>query len=88
MLITNQRKQVYNKLRGCKDTDKILSLKSERDVCANQLTKLRQEIKTANAILNDTDEIKKNIKAEMNIQHQRFAVSRTKSQRRELQWER
>lgn len=88
VLITNQRNQIYNKLRRCKDENKIFALKSERDICTKQLTKLRKEIKTANAILNDTDEIKSNIKAEMNIQHQRFAVSRTKSQRRDIEWER
>lgn len=88
ILITNHRNQIYNKLRRCKDTNKILNLKSERDICTNQLMKLRKEIKTADAILTDTDEMKKNIKAEMNIQHQRFAVSRMKSQRRDLQWER
>lgn len=88
VLITNQRNQIYNRLRRCKDTDKISSLKSERDCCTKQLTKLRNEIKTANAILNDTDEMKSNIKAEMNIQHRRFAVSGTKLQRRDLNWER
>ncbi|MFR5876373.1 MAG: relaxase/mobilization nuclease domain-containing protein [Eubacterium sp.] len=88
VLITNQRNQIYNKLRRCKDENKIFALKSERDICTKQLTKLRKEIKTANAILNDTDEIKSNIKSEMNIQHQRFAVSRIKSKRRDLQWER
>lgn len=87
-IITNQRNQIYNKLRRCKDTDKISSLKYERNICTKQLTKLRKEIKTANTILNDVEKIKTNIKAEMNIQHQRFAVSRTKSQRRDLQWER
>ncbi len=87
-LITNQRNQIYNKMRRCKDTDKISSLKSKRDYYTKELTKLRKEIKTANTILNDVEEIKINIKAEMNIQHQRFAVSRTKSQRRDLQWER
>ncbi len=85
---TNQRNQIYNTLRRCKDTDKISSLKSERDCCTKKLTKLRKEIKTANAILNDVDEMKMNIKSEMNIQHQRFVVSRTKSQRRNYQWER
>lgn len=88
VIITNQRNQIYNKLRRCKDTDKILSLKFDRDVCTKQLTRLRKEIKTANTILNDVEEIKLNIKAEMNIQHQRFSVSRTKLQRRDLQWER
>lgn len=85
-IITNQRNQIYNKLRRCKDTEQISSLKSERNVCTKKLTKLRKQIKTANTILNDVEEIKLNIKAEMNIQHQRFAVSRTKSQRRDLQW--
>ncbi len=88
ILITNQRNQIYNTLRRCKDTDKILSLKFERDCYTKELTKLRKEIKTANAILNDVDEIKMNIKAETDIQHQKFAISRTKSQRRELEWER
>lgn len=86
ILITNQRDQIYNKLRRCKNTDKISNLKSERDCCTNQLAKLRKEIKTANTILKDVEEIKMNIKAETNIQHQRFAP--TKQKRRELQWER
>ncbi len=86
--ITNQRNKIYNTLRRCKDTDKISSLKYERNICTKQLTKLRKEIKTANTILNDVEEIKQNIKAETNIQHQRFAVSRIKSNRRDLQWER
>lgn len=84
--IKNQRNQIYNRLRRCKDADQISSLKSERNICTKQLTKLRKEIKTANTILTDVDEMKKNIKAETNIQYQRFAVSRTKSQRRDLQW--
>lgn len=86
--VTNHRNQIYNTLRRCKDTDKISELKSERDRCSAKLKRLRTEIKTANTILNDVEKIKTNIKAETNIQHQRFAVSRTKSQRRELQWER
>lgn len=85
-IITNQRNQIYNKFRRCKDIEQISSLKSERNIRTKQLTKLRKEIKTADAILNDVEGIKQNIKAEMNIQHQRFAVSRTKSQRRDLQW--
>lgn len=85
-IITNQRNRIYNKLRRCKDTDKISSLKSERDCCSAKLKRLRTEIKTANTILNDVEKIKTNIKAETNIQHQRFTVSITKSQRRDLQW--
>lgn len=88
VIITNQRNQIYNKLRRCKDTNKISELKSERNCYTKQLTKLRKEIKTADAILNNTEEMKQNIKAEMDIQHQRFVVSKTKSQRRELYYDR
>ncbi|MCH5320538.1 MAG: relaxase/mobilization nuclease domain-containing protein [Eubacterium sp.] len=84
--ITNQRNQIYNKLRRCKDTDIISSLKSERDVCSATLKKLRTNNRVAKSILNDVDEIKSNINAEMNIQHQRF--SPTKQKRRELEWQR
>lgn len=84
--ITNQRSQIYNKLRRCKDTDKISNLKFERDCCSAKLKRLRKEMKTANTILTDAEEIKMNIKAEMNIQHQRFAP--TKQKRMDLQWER
>lgn len=85
-IITNQRSHIYNKLRRCKDTDKISSLKSDRDCCSAKLKRLRTEIKTANTILNDVEGIKQNIKAEMNIQHQRFVPAKQK--RRDLQWER
>lgn len=85
VLITNKRNQIYNKLRRCKDIDKISELKSERDCCSAKLKSFRTEIKTANTILNDVEGIKQNIKAEMNIQHQRIAVSKTKLQRREMQ---
>lgn len=84
--VTNHRNQIYNKLRRCKDTDKISSLKSDRDCCSAKLKRLRTEIKTADTILTDAEEIKMNIKAEMNIQHQRFAP--TKQKRMDLQWER
>lgn len=86
VLITNKRNQIYNKLRRCKDTDKTSSLKYERNICTKKLTKLRKEIKIANTILNDVEGIKMNIKAESNIQHQRFVPAKQK--RKALQWER
>lgn len=86
VLITNQRNQIYNKLRRCKDTDKISELKSERDCCTKQLTKLRKGIKTANTILNDVEKIKTNIKAETNIQHQRIVPAKQK--RKDLYYDR
>lgn len=85
-IITNQRNQIYNKLRRCKDTDKISELKSDRDCCSAKLKKLRSEIKTADTILNDVEGMKLDIKAETDIQHQRFVPAKQK--RRELQWER
>ena len=85
-LITNQRNQIYNKLRRCKDTDKISNLKAERDYCSSKLKRLRIEIKAANTILYDVDEIKMNIKSETNIQHQRFTP--TMQKRRDLYYDR
>ena len=75
VLITNQRNKIYNRLRRCKDTDKISNLKAERDCYSAKLKKLRTEIKTANTILNGVGEIKLNIKAETNIQHQNLQLA-------------
>lgn len=86
IIIKRQRDNIYNKLRRSKDTDKISSLKFDRDICSAKLKRLRTDNRIAKSILNDVDEIKSNIKSEMNIQHQRF--SPTKQKRRELEWER
>lgn len=86
IIVKQQRDKIYNKLRRCKNTDKISSLKSERDACSDTLKRLRTDNRVAKSILNDVDEIKSNIKSEMNIQHQRF--SPTKQKRRELEYDR
>ncbi|MCH5320186.1 MAG: relaxase/mobilization nuclease domain-containing protein [Eubacterium sp.] len=86
IIVKQQRDKIYNKLRRCKDTDKISSLKSDRDVCSDTLKRLRTDNRVAKSILNDIDEIKSNIESEINIQHQRF--SPTKQKRRELEYDR
>ena len=86
IIVKQRRDKIYNKLRRCKDTDKISSLKSDRDVCSDTLKRLRTDNRVAKSILNDIDEIKSNIESEINIQHQRF--SPTKQKRRELEYDR
>lgn len=83
-IVKQQRDKIYNKLRRCKDTDKISSLKSERDACSDTLKRLRTDNRVAKSIQNNVDEIKSNMKAEISIQHQRFTP--TKQKRRELEY--
>lgn len=73
-LIESQRQHIYNILRRCIDTDKRAELLSQRNNCTSELTVLRKNIRTANHIIADNPEIKSNIKAEHNIQKQRYAV--------------
>lgn len=73
-LIEHQRQHIYNKLRRCTDTNKRTELLSQRNDCTSTLKALRKNIRTANYIIEDNPEIKFNIKAEQNIQKQRFNV--------------
>lgn len=73
-LIEKQRQHIYNKLRRCTDTDKRAELLSQRNNCTSELQALRKNIRTANHIIEDNSEIKSNIKAEQNIQKQRYTV--------------
>ena len=71
-IIENQRQHIYNKLRRCTDTNKRAELLTERNDCTSALQTLRKNIRTANHIIEDNPEIKSNIKAEKNIQQQRY----------------
>lgn len=73
-IIENQRQHIYNKLRRCTDTNKRAELLTERNDCTSALQTLRKNIRTANHIIEDNPEIKSNIKAEKNIQQQRYTV--------------
>lgn len=73
-LIENQCQHIYNKLRRCTDTDKRAELLSQRNDYTSALKVLRKNIRTANHIIEDNPEIKFNIKAEKNIQKQRYIV--------------
>ena len=73
-LIEKQRQNIYNKLRRCTDVDKRAKLLSQRNDCTSVLKSLRKDIRNANHIIEDNSEIKQDIKAEQNIQQQRFSV--------------
>ncbi len=80
-LIENQRQYIYNKLRRCTGTDKRAELLSQRNDCTSALKVLRKNIRTANHIIEDNSEIKTNIKAEKNIQKQRYTVKNKENER-------
>lgn len=50
----------------------MTELKSKRDDFTNTLSLLRKEVKVATNILEDNDEIKRNMKAEKAMQQKRF----------------
>ena len=73
-MLDNERKYIYNKLRRCTDEDIKAELISKRNDYTAVIRHIRRDIKTAKSIMEDNPKIKQNIKAEQNLQHQRFAV--------------
>ena len=73
-MLDNERKRIYNKLRRCTDEDTKVELISKRNDYTEVIRHIRRDVKTAKSIIEDNPKIKQNIKAEQNLQHQRFAV--------------
>lgn len=73
-MLDNERKHICNKLRRCADEDTKAELISKRNDYTTVIRRMRRDIKTAKSIIEDNPKIKQNIKAEQNLQHQRFAV--------------
>lgn len=72
--VEDERKHIYYKLRRCNDESKKSELLSKRNDHTEALKLIRRDLKTAESIIEDNPEIKRNIKAEQNIKHQRFTV--------------
>lgn len=68
------RQHIYNKLRRCDYPIERAELLSKRDDYTTVLTALRKDVRVANYILDDNDEIKNNMKAEKTIQQERFEI--------------
>lgn len=73
-MLDNERKHIYNKLRRCMDEETKAELISKRNDCTAVIRRMRRDIKTAKSIVEDNPIIKQNIRAEQNLQHQRFAI--------------
>ena len=73
-MLDNERKHIYNKLRRCTDEETKAELISKRNDYTTAIRRIRRDVKTAKSIIEDNPKIKQNIKAEQNLQHQRFAV--------------
>ena len=63
-LITEAREKIRNKLRNCQDPEQISAYKQKRNDYTAVLTQLRKDKKTAQRIIEDVPEIKKNISYE------------------------
>lgn len=68
------RQHIYNKFRRCDDPNERSELLSKRDDYTTVLKALRKDVRVANYILDDNNEIKNNMKAENTIQRERFEV--------------
>lgn len=67
----NLSQKYRNKLRNCKDNSLILEYKNKRDKCTMALNKYRENLKTANYILEDIPKIKEVIKIEQQMKRER-----------------
>lgn len=72
--VEDERKHIYYKLRRCDDENIKSELLSKRNDYTETLKLIRRDLKTAESIIEDNPEIRRNIKAEQNIKHQRFTV--------------
>lgn len=81
--LTGQRNKIYNRLRRCNDTDEISQLKSQRDQLTKELSSLRKDIKTTQQIQVSEPKMKKNIRAEHQIQsvYRNEIATKNRSQR-------
>ena len=75
--VTNLRQKCRNKLRNCKDNKLILEYKNKRDKCTLALNKYRENIKTANCILEDIPKVKEVIKIEQQMKKTQEEVTKT-----------
>lgn len=80
--ITNLRQKYRNKLRNCKDNNLILEYKNKRDKCTMVLNKYRENLKTANYILDDIPKIKEVIKIEQQMKKEQNEVAKAKKKDR------
>jgi hypothetical protein len=77
--ITALRTGVYNRLRRCRESDEILSLKRQRDQYTEQLAALRRDKRVAETVLADLG----NIWAQLRAERQMRQTERTPKQRTE-----
>ena len=65
--LTEKRQKCYNRLRRCTDTGEINTIKEERDRLTKALALFRQDVKTAQGILDRTTKMKSDLAAEEHL---------------------
>ena len=82
--LTEKRQKCYNRLRRCADTGEINTIKEARDRLTKALALFRQDVKTAQAILDRSEIMKANLAAEEHLRRELTKPPR----RRERSYER
>ena len=83
-VLTEKRKKCYNRLRRCADPEEITAIKEERDTLTKAIGLCRQDMKTAQGILDRSETINNNLAAE---EHLRRVLTKP-PKRRERSYER
>jgi len=68
--LTEKRQKCYNRLRRCTDTGEINTIKKERDRLNKALALFRQDVKTAQGILDRSDKMKSDLAAEEHLRRE------------------
>lgn len=89
--LTAERNKCYNRLRRCENPDAISEIKQERDGLTQQISACRREIKTAQGVIDRSEAMHENQKAELTMQaekREREKVIQAKARQRERGYER
>jgi hypothetical protein len=77
-LLENDRNNIYNKLRGTKDNDKITELKAKRDIISAKIKEYRRDIFLADDIFKRQEQIKEQIRKNQEIKQRELGLEKPK----------
>ena len=72
-MLTDYRKMIRKELASCHDPDREKELTAKRNDCTAALAGRREEIKTAERLIEDNPQIKENIRIEEQMRQEVYA---------------
>jgi hypothetical protein len=76
--LEQQRGKVYNRMRSAKTPETLQTLKSERDELSCKIKSVRRELYLANDVMNRSMDVKRQIRAELEMKAERFGKNQPK----------